>query len=100
MQSISSETTLEILKLRVLELHDVHPESVKVFSRGRELTAIPGANDMTLRELEVYPDETLVIFDTQQLNGRDLTGIKLPGLATVKEANEGVGFGNTFFAGT
>ncbi|GAX84137.1 hypothetical protein CEUSTIGMA_g11560.t1 [Chlamydomonas eustigma] len=67
---VGSQDTLGQLKLRVYQALDVHPQNSKIYLRGGRLLE---GEDMTLAQLEIFPDEEIRVVDAQVVDGSDLS---------------------------
>ena len=93
---VTPSTTVQELKLQILQALNIHPGNAQLFLNGKELTD----DTQNMRQCRVFPNQTLVVVSRGLHDDNDLTGIRFPGDARAVGPREehGVGFGGTLLA--
>jgi hypothetical protein len=95
--TVDCTSTLHDLRLRIYQAIGVHPRNARLYYRGQ---MISDKDEITLSELEIYPNEEIRVVDTQEHDPDDLTGLFLSS-PTGKKGRRGgpEGFGGTALTG-
>ena len=98
---IDCTSTLHDLRLRIYQAVGVHPRNARVYCRGQIISDT--TDEVTVSDLEIYPNEEIRVVDTQEHDPDDLTGLFLssPGGGQGKKGRRGgpEGFGGTALTG-
>ncbi|KAL4524346.1 hypothetical protein Ndes2437B_g05121 [Nannochloris sp. 'desiccata'] len=98
---VDCTSTLHDLRLRIYQAVGVHPRNARLYCRGQIISDTK--DEITVSELEIYPNEEIRVVDTQEHDPDDLTGLFLssPGGNSGKKGRRGgpEGFGGTALTG-
>ncbi len=95
--TVDCTSTLHDLRLRIYQAVGVHPRNARLYFRGRQIS---DRDEITLAELEIYPNEEIRVVDTQEHDPDDLTGLFLSSDSGKKGRRGGPeGFGGTALTG-
>jgi len=98
---VDCTSTLHDLRLRIYQAVGVHPRNARVYCRGQVIS--DSTDEITVSEMEIYPNEEIRVVDTQEHDPDDLTGlfVSSPGVGSGKKGRRGgpEGFGGTALTG-